>query len=202
MGEMLKMKIWKKFNLSMDDTMRNISTQTAIQTCIRRACLIAREFTGIEVMPEEMGSGCVDTLGVLKHAWENFTIVKNKPDSVVNYAACMAVMEWCMAVKKEKDVPYKLNSDAIAASMDFIGKQLEDLFPGLMSSKNALQGLYDGICATCDNVEKHGWQWTKKLNDRFACLMSMYPSLRAIGKRNSKLAEIADALKVKGVDDV
>lgn len=173
-----------------DGTMRRIAKETAIQTAVRRACLIAREFTGLEVMPEEMSCTCVETLAILGRIWEQEGLSKRKPDSVVNFASCMAVMEWCHSVKKAQNKPYSLDSRKISDSLDFVAKTMDDLFPGIMSAKNADQCIYDGICATADGCEKNGWQWTKKLNEQMVCLMSLYPILRAFGKVSIKMDEI------------
>lgn len=187
-----------KWNLLPEDgTMRNISTLTAIQTSTRRACIIAREFTGIEVMPDEMGAAAVDSMACLKHAWDNFQICKRKPDSLVNYAACMAVMEWCHSIKKADSKPYALSSEKLSGELDMISIELEYLFPGCMGIKNATQCLYDGVSVTADGCERHGWQWTKKLNEKFVSLMSLYPILRAFGKNSTKMAEIYEALSHK-----
>lgn len=180
-----------KWNLHPEDgVMRRIAKETAIQTSIRRACLIAREFTGLEVTPEEMMITCAESMSILGRVWELEDISRRKPDSVVNFASCMAVMEWSHAVKKNPCKVYSLNSERISKQLDFVARTMDDLFPGIMSAKNATQCIYDGICATADGCEKNGWQWTKKLNEQFVCLMSLYPILRAFGKVSIKMDEI------------
>lgn len=193
-----RMSSGSKWNLNPEDgVMRNISTLTAIQTSTRRACIIAREFTGIEVMPDEMGAAAVDSLSCLKHGWDNFQICKRKPDSIVNFASCMSVMEWCHSIKKADSTPYSLSSNKLSSEMDMISIELEYLFPGCMSIKNATQCLYDGISVTAEGCERNGWQWTKKLNEKFVALMSLYPILRAFAKYSVKMAEIQEALSHK-----
>lgn len=183
---------WKR--IPEDGEMKRISSLVAVQTCIRRACLLAREFTGIEVMPDELGAASVEALANLRNAWETSDIPAKKPDSVVNFAACLAVMEWAYAIKKVDNKPYSLNSNVIAAQLDFVEKNLEDLFPGIMGVKDSAQCIYDGICATADGVEKSGWFWTKKMNEPMVCLMSLYPILKAMGKNSEKILQIQTIL--------
>lgn len=182
------MALWKLH--PEDGLMRRIAKTTAIQTSIRRACLLAREFTGMEVMPEEMACCCAESMAILGRIWDNEDLSRRKPDSTVNFASCMAVMEWCHSVKKQPCKVYTLDSKKISDELDFVAKTMDDLFPGIMSAKNANQCIYDGICATADGCEKNGWSWTKKLNEKMVCLMSLYPILRAFGKVSIKMDEI------------
>jgi len=177
-----------------DGTMRRIAKETAIQTSVRRACLITREFTGLEVMPEEMSCTCVETLAILGRIWEQEGLSKRKPDSVVNFASCMAVMEWCHSVRKSDNKPYELVAAKLAGELDFIATELEYLFPGCMAIKNANQCVYDGVSVTADGCERQGWQWTKKLNEKFVALMSLYPILRSMANNSVKMAEVQEAL--------
>ena len=195
MKDHAKMASGSKWKLIPEDgTMRNISTTTAIQTAVRRACVIAREFVGLEIMPEEMAASCVDSMAALKHGWDNFQICKRKPDSCVNFAACMAVMEWCHSVRKSDNKPYELVAAKLAGELDFIATELEYLFPGCMAIKNANQCVYDGVSVTADGCERQGWQWTKKLNEKFVALMSLYPILRSMANNSVKMAEVQEAL--------
>jgi len=182
------MSLWKLY--PEDGTMRRIAREIAIQTSVRRACLLARQFTGLEVMPEEMACSCVETMSILGRIWDNEDLSRRKPDSTVNFASCMAVMEWAHSVKKQPTKTYTLDSKKISDQLDFVATTMDDLFPGIMSAKNATQCIYDGVCATADGCEKNGWQWTKKLNEQMVCLMALYPILRAFGKVSIKMDEI------------
>lgn len=177
-----------------DDKMSKISKFVAVQTCARRACFIAREFTGLEIMPEEMLTASSESLAVLSRLWEDSEVAKRKPDSYINFAACMACCEWCKSVKRADNEPYSLNKKRISDMLQEVADVVDGLFPGLITSKGCEQAIYDGVSVTVNGIEASGWKWTQKLNEKIVILMSLYPILKFQAKNSTKLLEIAEEL--------
>ena len=182
-----------------DNKMSKISKVAAVQTCARRACFIARELTGLEIMPDEMFAASSESLANLSILWDDSVVAKNKPDSYINFAACMACCEWCRSVRKvDSNEPYELNKKKISDLLEEVAEIIDGLFPGLITSKNFEQAVYDGVSVTVNGVEANGWKWTQKLNERITILMSLYPILKFQTKNSLKLLSIAEELIKKG----
>lgn len=182
-----------------DSKMAKISKVAAVQTCARRACFIARELTGLEIMPDEMFAASSESLANLSVLWDDSVVAKNKPDSYINFAACMACCEWCRSVRKvDSNEPYELNKKKISDLLEEVAEIIDGLFPGLITSKNFEQAVYDGVSVTVNGVEANGWKWTQKLNERITILMSLYPILKFQTKNSLKLLSIAEELIKKG----
>ena len=182
-----------------DNKMSKISKVAAVQTCARRACFIARELTGLEIMPDEMFAASSESLANLSILWDDSVVAKNKPDSYINFAACMACCEWCRSVRKvDSNEPYELNKKKISDLLEEVAEIIDGLFPGLITSKNFEQAVYDGVSVTVNGVEANGWKWTQKLNERIVILMSLYPILKFQTKNSLKLLSIAEELIKKG----
>lgn len=182
-----------------DNKMSKISKVAAVQTCARRACFIARELTGLEIMPDEMFAASSESLANLSVLWDDSVVAKNKPDSYINFAACMACCEWCRSVRKvDSNEPYELNKKKISDLLEEVAEIIDGLFPGLITSKNFEQAVYDGVSVTVNGVEANGWKWTQKLNERITILMSLYPILKFQTKNSLKLLSIAEELIKKG----
>jgi len=178
-----------------DNKMAKISKVAAVQTCARRACFIARELTGLEIMPDEMFAAASEALANLSVLWEDSEVAKRKPDSYINFAACMACCEWSKSVRKvDSNEPYELNKKRIAELLEEVAEIVDGLFPGLMASKGCEQAIYDGVSVTVNGIEASGWRWTQKLNERIVILMSLYPKLKFQSANSSKLLEIAEEL--------
>lgn len=177
-----------------DDKMSKISKVAAVQTCARRACFIARELTGLEIMPDEMFAAASEALANLSVLWEDSEVAKRKPDSYINFAACMACCEWCKSVKRTDSEPYSLNKKRIADMLQEVADVVDGLFPGLITSKGCEQAIYDGVSVTVSGIEANGWKWTQKLNEKIVILMSLYPILKCQAKNSTKLLEIAEEL--------
>lgn len=178
-----------------DNKMAKISKVTAVQTCARRACFIAREMTGLEIMPDEMFAAASESLANLSMVWEDSEVAKKKPDSFINFAACMACCEWCKSVRKsDTNEPYELNKKRIADLLEAVAEIVDGLFPGLVASKGCEQAIYDGVSVTVNGIESNGWRWTQKLNEKIVVLMSLYPILKCQSKNSLKLLEIAEEL--------
>lgn len=173
-----------------------ISRTTAVLTCARRACFIIREVTGLEVMPEEVFAASSDSLNILGNIWEDSEVAKKKPDSTINFAACMACMEWANSVRKsDSHESYELNKKKISDQLSEVSDIIEGLFPGLTNSKNCEKSIYDGLAATVSGIEQSGWKWTVKLNEKFAVLMSLYTIIKLQANNSVKLGEIAECLQ-------
>jgi hypothetical protein len=182
-----------------DNKMAKISKVAAVQTCARRACFIARELTGLEIMPDEMFAASSESLANLSMLWEDSVVAKNKPDSYINFAACMACCEWCRSVRKsDSNEPYELNKKKLSDLLEEVAEIVDGLFPGLITSKGFEQAVYDGVSVTVNGVEANGWKWTQKLNERITILMSLYPILKFQVKNSMKLMSIAEELIKKG----
>lgn len=180
---------------SKDSKMAKISKSAAVLTCARRACFIARNMTGLEIMPDEMFSSSSESLANLSVMWEDSDVATRKPDSYINFAACMACTEWCKSVRKsDSNEPYTLNKKRIADQLQEVADVVEGLFPGLVSSKGCEQAIYDGVSVTVNGIEASGWKWTAKLNERIVILMSLYPILKFQSKNSTKLLEITEEL--------
>lgn len=178
-----------------DKKMAKISKMSAVQTCARRACFVARELTGLEIMPDEMFSAASESLANLSVLWDDSDVAKRKPDSYINFAACMACTEWCKSVRKsDSNEPYTLNKKRISDLLQEVADTVDGLFPGLIGSKGCEQAIYDGVSVTVNGIEANGWRWTAKLNERIVILMSLYPILKFQSKNSSKLLEIAQEL--------
>jgi hypothetical protein len=146
-------------------------------------------------MPDEMFAAASEALANLSVLWEDSEVAKRKPDSYINFAACMACCEWCKSVKKsDSNEPYELNKKRIADLLEEVAEIVDGLFPGLMASKGCEQAIYDGVSVTVNGIESNGWRWTQKLNERIVMLMSLYPILKFQAKNSSKLLEIAEEL--------
>lgn len=178
-----------------DNKMSKISKVAAVQTCARRASFIARELTGLEIMPDEMFAAASEALANLSALWDDSEIAKRKPDSYINFAACMACCEWAKSVRKvDSNEPYELNKKRIADLLEEVAEIVDGLFPGLIASKGCEQAIYDGVSVTVNGIEASGWKWTQKLNERIVILMSLYPILKFQSANSSKLLEIAEEL--------
>ena len=176
---------------------QKISQLEAIQLTTRRSCFLIREYTGLEVMPEELFSTCNEAISLLALKWDSDLIpVKKNPESIINIVVTMNVMEWCIKSKKEikGKKEYKLNAQKISDDLEFMAEHFERMFPGLMNSKNVEQSLHDGVSATANAVESNGFFWTKKLNEKITILMSFYPVLQIHAKQNKKLNELLNCL--------
>lgn len=178
-----------------DKKMAKISKVAAVQTCARRASFIAREITGLEIMPDEMFAAASEALANLSVLWDDSEIAKRKPDSYINFAACMACCEWAKAVKKtDSNEPYELNKKKVSDLLQDVAETIDGLFPGLIESRGCQQAIYDGVSVTVNGIEASGWRWTQKLNERIVILMSLYPILKFQSANSSKLLEIAEEL--------
>ena len=174
-----------------------ISQLEAIQLTTRRSCFLIREYTGLEIMPEEMFSTCSEAISLLALKWDSDLIpIKKNPESIINSVVTMNVMEWCIKSKAEIEgkKEYKLNSKKISDDLEFMAEHFERMFPGLMNSKNAEDSLNAGVSATANAVENNGFFWTKKLNEKITMLMSFYPVLQIHAKQNKKLNELLECL--------
>lgn len=182
---------------------KRISQVEAIQIATRRSCFLIREYTGIEIMPEELFSTCNEAISLLALKWDSELIpIRNNPESIINISCTMNVMEWCIKSKAEitDKKEYKLNAQKISNDLGFMGEHFERMFPGLMGTKNAEQSVFDGVSATANAVETNGFFWTKKLNEKITILMSFYPVLQIHAKQNKKLMELMNCLTTnKGV---
>jgi len=178
-----------------DNKMSKISKVAAVQTCARRASFISRELTGLEIMPDEMFAAASEALANLSVLWDDSEIAKRKPDSYINFAACMACCEWAKAVRKvDSNEPYELNKKKISDLLQDVAETIDGLFPGLIESRGCQQAIYDGVSVTVNGIEASGWRWTQKLNERIVILMSLYPILKFQSANSSKLLEIAEEL--------
>ena len=174
-----------------------ISQLEAIQVTTRRSCFLIREYTGLEIMPEELFSTCSEAISLLALKWDSDLIpIKKNPESIINIVVTMNVMEWCIKTKIEIDSKkeYKLNAQKISNDLGFMVDHFERMFPGLMNSKNAEQSVFDGVSATANAVENNGFFWQKKLNEKITILMSFYPVLQIHAKENKKLNELLECL--------
>ena len=178
--------------------MQNKITQIeAIQITTRRTCFLIREYTGLEIMPEELYSICNEAISLLAMKWDSeLILIKKNPESILNIVVCMNVMEWCIKTKVEIKTKkeYKLNSKKISNDLEYMAEHFERMFPGLMSTKNAEQSLFDGVSATANAVETNGFFWSKKMNEKITLLMSFYPVLQIHAKQNKKLNELLGCL--------
>ena len=176
---------------------KRISQSEAIQMATRRSCFLIREYTGLEIMPEELFSTCNEAISILSIKWDSELIpIKKNPESILNIVCCMNVMEWCLncCEIKTNSKGYKLNAQKISDELVEMSVNFEKMFPGLMSTKGAEKSMYDGVSATAEAVETKGFFWSKKLNEKITILMSFYPVLQIHAKQNSKLLELMNCL--------